>query len=268
MANELDKVPDATVPTPKTVEAPSYKPGMATSTGYQATPYKVEPQGLVQNQLRDIVAQDSPLMRQAARISQQKMNDRGLVNSSMAVGAGHEAVISQAAPIAQADAATYDRAMTNTANQENAARQFAAAAENNVRLSNQAALNDMLKGQQQGTIQLTNAKMTQDVQLALGNLDANTKIALTAMDNRTKFLLQTNQSASNAYVQTITNIGAIQTNPSLGEEAKRAAINNQLALLREQFAAMTSMDDVLKNTIAYPQELTSLNLGRFFTPND
>ena len=263
---ELDKVPNATVPTPTTVTAPAYKPGMATSTGYQAAPYKVEPQGLVQNQVRDIVAQDSPLMQQAARISQQKMNDRGLVNTSMAVGAGHEAVIGAATPIAQADAATYDRAMTNTANQENAARQFGATAANNVTLSNQAATNEALKAQQQGTIQLTNTKMTADVQVALANLDADTKTALTAMDNRTKSLLQTNQSASNAYVQTITNIGQIQTNPNLGEAAKKTAIDNQLTLLREQLAALSATDATNSSAIAYPQELTSLNLGQYFQP--
>ncbi len=263
---ELAKIPNAVAPTPKAVEAPSYKPGMATSTGYQAAPYKVEPQGLVQNQLQSIVAKDSPLMQQAARISNQKMNDRGLVNSSMAIGAGQDAVISQAAPIAQADAAAYNTAMTNTANQENAARQFGATASNNVQLSNQAATNEALKSQQQGTIQLTNAKMTADTQVALGNLDTDTKAALTAMDDRTKSLLQSNQGASNAYVQAVTNIGQIQTNPNLGEAAKKAAIDTQINLLREQIATLSGFDAVTKNTIAYPQELTALNLGSFFQP--
>mgnify|MGYP003402319806 CR=1 FL=1 len=84
---------------PPTVEAPSYKPGMASASSYQATPYKVEPQGLVQNHLKNVVQEDSPLMQQAARIATQKANARGLVNSSMAVGAAHDAVIGQAMPI-------------------------------------------------------------------------------------------------------------------------------------------------------------------------
>jgi hypothetical protein len=257
--------PQTTAPAPpKPVEAPGYKPGLATSTGYTTAPYKVEPQGLVQNQLKGIVAEDSPLMQQAARIASQKANERGLINSSMAVGAGHEAVIGQAMPIAQADAATYDRAMTNTANQENAARQFDATAKNNVALANQAATNEALKSQQQGTIALTDRKMTNDVQVALANLDAETKMALTTMDNRTRSLLQTNQSASNAYVQAITNINQIQNNNQMSAAAKKTAINNQLALLRQQMASLSAIDRTGSDALAYPQELIDLNLGNYF----
>lgn len=255
------QAPTATPPPVKPVEAPSYKPGMATSTGYQAAPYKVEPQGLVQHQLKGIVAEDSPLMQQAARISDQKMNDRGLRNSSIAVGAGHQAVIAEAMPIAQADAATYDRAMTNTANQENAARQFGAAADNTVRLSNQAATNEALKSQQQGTIALTDRKMTNDAQIALANLDAKTKLQITAMDNNTRSLLQTNQSASNAYVQMITNVNQIQNNKEMGAAAKQTAIDNQLALFRQQMRALGSIDSA---TAQATDDVRSLDLGGYF----
>lgn len=253
---------------PPTVEAPSYKPGMATASSYQATPYKVEPQGLVQHHLKNVVQEDSPLMQQAARIATQKANARGLINSSMAVGAAHEAVIGQALPIAQADAATYDRAMTNTANQQNAASQFNTNVQNQVALSNQAATNDALKSTQQGTIALTDRQMSTAANLELAKLDADTKLALTAMDSRTKALLQTNQSASNAYVQTIQNINQIQTNPQLNEDAKQAAINNQLALLREQFKSLSSIDKTTNQAVAYPQEVVSLNLGNYFQPID
>lgn len=257
----------ATNTQPQTVEAPSYKPGLATSTGYQATPYKVEPQGLVQTHLKNIVQDDSPLMQQASRIATQKANERGLVNSSMAVGAAQDAVISQAMPIAQADAATYDRAMTNTANQQNAASQFGATAANNVALANQAATNEALKSQQQGSIALTDRKMTNDVNLALANLDAQTKLSLTSMDNRTRSLLQSNQSASNAYVQTVQNINAIQNNNGLKGAAKQAAIENQLALLQEQLKQISSQDAAVAKAVQYPESVTSLNIGQYFDPD-
>lgn len=257
----------ATNTQPVTVDAPSYKPGLATSTGYQATPYKVEPQGLVQTHLKNIVQDDSPLMQQASRIATQKANERGLVNSSMAVGAAQDAVIGQAMPIAQADAATYDRAMTNTANQQNAASQFTATAANNVALANQAATNEALKSQQQGSIALTDRKMTNDVNLALANLDAQTKLSLTSMDNRTRSLLQSNQSASNAYVQTVQNINAIQNNNGLKGAAKQAAIENQLALLQEQLKQISSQDAAVAKTVQYPESVTSLNIGQYFDPN-
>lgn len=252
---------------PPTVQAPSYQPGMATSTGYQATPYKVEPQGLVQHRLKNIVQEDSPLMQQAARIATQKANARGLINSSMAVGAAQDAVIGQAMPIAQADAATYDRAMTNTANQQNAASQFGANASNQVALANQAATNEALKSTQQGTIALTDRQMSTAANLELAKLDSQTKMALTSMDARTKSLLQSNQSASNAYVQTVQNINQIQNNKELNGTAKETAIANQLALLREQLGQISAQDKTYSQTVKYPEEVTSLNLGGFFDPD-
>lgn len=251
---------------PQTVEAPSYKPGMASATSYQATPYKVEPQGLVQTHLKNIVQDDSPLMQQAARIATQKANERGLVNSSMAVGAAQDAVIGQAMPIAQADAATYDRAATNTANQQNAASQFNATAANNVSLANQAATNEALRSQQQGSIALIDRQMSNDANMALARLDADTKVQLTNLDNRTRSLLQSNQSASNAYVQTIQNINQIQMNPQMGAAAKQQAIDNQLALLREQFKQIEAQDVAATGGFDYPQEIAELKIGDFFAP--
>jgi hypothetical protein len=51
----------------------------------------------VQNQLKGIIEANSPLMQQARTNALQAMNQRGLVNSSMAIGAGQDAVIPQRA---------------------------------------------------------------------------------------------------------------------------------------------------------------------------
>jgi hypothetical protein len=75
-------------------------------------------------QLDSILTQDSPLMRRARTIASQNMNQRGLVNSSMAQGAGVAAMIDRATPIAQQDAETYsNRALANM-NAVNTANQF------------------------------------------------------------------------------------------------------------------------------------------------
>ena len=206
-------------------------------------------------------------MQQAARIASQKANARGLINSSMAVGAAQDAVIGQAMTIAQADAAAYDRAMTNTANQQNAASQFGANASNQVALANQAATNEALKSTQQGTIALTDRQMSTAANLELAKLDSQTKMALTSMDARTKSLLQSNQSASNAYVQTVQNINQIQNNTQLNGTAKQKAIENQLALLQEQLRQISAQDTTYSQSVKYPDEVTSLNLGGFFDPN-
>src|SRR4029077_11752607 len=93
--------PAQAAPAPAT--STGYTPTPYTSTGYQATPYAVPDSGLVQNQVKDIVGQDSPLMEQAKTRAAQTMQSRGLLNSALAIQAGQEGVISSALPIAQAD---------------------------------------------------------------------------------------------------------------------------------------------------------------------
>lgn len=93
---------------------------------YTAQQSKVDPKTeTASGQVDSILAKDSPLMQRARTIATQGMAQRGLVNSSMAQGAGTAAMIDRATPIAQQDAATYsNRALANleaanTANQFN-----------------------------------------------------------------------------------------------------------------------------------------------------
>lgn len=253
-------------PAPTPVQAPSYTPELAKASTYTATPYEVKPQGLVQERLKGIVAEDSPLIQQAARIDAQKANERGLLSSSMAIGSGREAVIGAAMPIATTDANAINTAAMKTADQQNAASQFNAQALTNVGLANQSAANTAKAQQLEGSIQLTNTKMTQDAQLQLAKLDTNTRMALAQMDTKTRSLLQTNQSASNAYVQTITNIANIQANEKLSGEAKRSAIDTQMTLLREQLGVLERTSDQVDLQTQAPQSVLDLNLGDFFQP--
>lgn len=65
-------------------------------------------------QLQTIMAEDSPLMQQARAQARQGMAARGLLNSSMAQGAGVAAMLEKATPIAAADASTYfNQGLTN-----------------------------------------------------------------------------------------------------------------------------------------------------------
>ncbi len=132
-------------------QATGYNAGTATGTNWNVT----SPQ-TVQGQLEGVIASDSPLMQQARAQSLAQMNRRGLINSSMAVGAGQEAVIKQALPIAQADAAMYGSAAKTNADTANAmaqfntnlqskAAEFGANAQNVIAASNTAAKNEAAK---------------------------------------------------------------------------------------------------------------------------
>ena len=75
----------------------------------------------VSGQMDKILASNSPLLQRAKTRAAQAANSRGLLNSSMGVQAGEEAVLTTAMPMAQQDAATYNKqGLTN----QTAANQF------------------------------------------------------------------------------------------------------------------------------------------------
>lgn len=243
---------------PPAPAAPSYSSTPATATGYTATPYSVPREGLVQEQVRQIVGDDSPLMQQARQRATQEANARGLVNSSITVGAGQQAVIAQALPMAQQDAQSYTNAATNTTNQQNAASQFTAGAQNTVGLANAQQENAARANNQQAAVQLANTRMNNEAQVAMANLDTQTRLALSTLDTQTRQLLQTNQSASNAYVQAVTNISNITTSNTMSQEAKDRAVQTQINLLNEQLRTIGTL------AATTPAEVAELNLGDFF----
>ncbi len=80
--------------------------------------------GTVQGQVDSILAKDSPLMGRARTLATQQMAQRGLVNSSMAQGAGVAAMIDRATPIAQQDANAYNQVGQENMGAINNAGQF------------------------------------------------------------------------------------------------------------------------------------------------
>jgi hypothetical protein len=122
----------------------SYDPASATAakaetTGYTPEAYTVGAKQTVAGQIKDIIDQGSPLMEQAQAQARAQMNARGLINSTAAVSAGNRALYEVAMPIATADAATHDRAATNTTTAQNTALGFKAAADNTAGLQDAAA---------------------------------------------------------------------------------------------------------------------------------
>ena len=83
-----------------------------------------KPTDTVQGQVDSILAKDSPLMQRARTLATQQMAQRGLVNSSMAQGAGAAAMIDRATPIAAQDANTYNQVAQDNMNAFNQSGQF------------------------------------------------------------------------------------------------------------------------------------------------
>lgn len=79
----------------------------------------VNRQQTVRGQLEDLIATDSQYMTQAREGALRTAQSRGLLNSSIAAGAGEEAAIGAAAPIAAQDAATFARRAEFNASSQN-----------------------------------------------------------------------------------------------------------------------------------------------------
>lgn len=102
----------------------SQKPGQGAPYGARVTDWRVTPDQLVENRVNNLIAADSPLMQRAASTALQQANGRGLINSSMAVGAGQTAVLDAATNIAGRDAETYARASQFNPDSSNKASMF------------------------------------------------------------------------------------------------------------------------------------------------
>ena len=90
----------------------------ANHTRANASNWNVSNNQTVSNQISSLLNTNSPYMQQAATQGKQAAASRGLLNSSMAVGAAHGAAIERALPIAQQDASTFaNSAQFNAQNQ-------------------------------------------------------------------------------------------------------------------------------------------------------
>lgn len=233
---------------PKNDEVATYSATQAqatapTAVGYKPNEFTVKPDATVSGQLDSIIKQDSPLLQQARRRaelkSNQSMNDRGMLNSSLAVGAATEAADSalydRALPIAQADAQTYGTAATNTTNAQNAALYAKMQADNaaslrnaelqtNVSLANADARTKadaatagtanqfkQVGMETERALTLSDKDTSRALQLAdkeyqramaTAQLDANTRLSLATIDRNTRVELATIENNYRQLLQT------------------------------------------------------------------
>ena len=253
-----------TAGTPAPSVAAGYTPTAGTATpaasaSYDPQKYAVSNEGTVQGQIKNVIADDSPLMQQARTRANQDAQQRGLLSSSLAVGAGQQAVLNAALPIAQQDASIYNTAMTNTANAQNAARQFSAAATTDVSKTNAGLLTNTSVANAHEANVANQTGVAAVNQQALQLMDSKSKEMLANIDGQYRQLLQTNQSAGQMYQQATTSIANIANNKDLTPEAKTAATTTQINLLNEGLQTIAAVASTEHAAV------TNLNLSQYFT---
>jgi hypothetical protein len=179
-------------------------PNLQPQTYTASTSQVNAPTETMQGQVASILSQDSPLMQRARTLATQEMAQRGLVNSSMAQGAGVAAMTDRALPIASQDAQTYSqRAMMNQ-DALNQASQFNVGQQNQMFQFGQdiASRFGLQAGQQQ--FQAEQANLDRSLQAALQAnqitsqefqqlRDISSREGLAAADRALQQLLQSNQ---------------------------------------------------------------------------
>lgn len=186
---------------------------------------------LMSTQVNKVIAQDSPLMQQAANKAKMAANSRGLINSSMAVQAGQAAVMDRAMPIAQYDAGANTNVLsTNQANTQQT-NVFNAGQQQDVNKFNASneQQNNQFNASEANKTSIVNASETNKILAQM--MDQETRKQLADIEASYKVLMQTEASASSLYQQSVKNISEILMSPDLTPEAKTAAVNNQNQLL-------------------------------------
>ena len=238
----------AVTATPSTGPQTASTYGVTAGTAATAEPSTraVQSNETVQGQIAGLIDKNSPLLQQARNQAMMASNQRGLVNSSIAASAGESAAYGAALPIAQADARAYEQAARDQQALLSQTSQFNVGQTNEMTRSTLAAQTQA----EQYNAEAQNRILSQ-------NLDATNKTALAGIEANYKTLMQSSQTASNIYSQAIANITNITMNKDMDPAAKQAAVNQQVALLKDGMAvsgAISSLNlqDVLTFTAPAP----------------
>lgn len=204
-------------------------------------------------QLSGILNKGGPLMQQAATTGNQQAASRGLLNSSMGIQAAQNAVIANAAPLAQADANSINTAGQFNTGATNQMNQFNTGNQQQTNLANQQATNAVNNAnagftqqasaqnqQQQNAMAQWNAG--QQNEATLKSMDVNSREQLAAIESQYKREMQTSSSASGLFEQVMKNVSDIQNNKDVTD--KQGAIDSQLAWLRSGMTMISNLSGI------------------------
>jgi hypothetical protein len=236
--------------------------------GYEADQIDIDPStDTVEGRVEGIIAKNSAPMQLNKTRALQEMNERGLVNTSMAVGAGQNALYDWAVPIATEDAKNSIDVKGANMNATNEGYGFTAAAGNEGSLLQRAGQQDIenieaqhdasrdLAEQQQffnrENIQTLHGnqmeinQQTHDLGVAMQNILGKQAIDLTNLKGQWDNIMQTNQSNAIIWSTAMQAIGQILSNPDIPLENKQGLVDQQLGSIQDWMAVtgtITNLD--------------------------
>jgi len=210
--------------------------------------------GTVAGRTATLIDQNSPLMQRAAAKARIAANNRGLGNSSMAVGAGETAVLDAAVPIANADAASFNGIQQNNMAADNNMKVQNAGMLQQTELSNANAANTMemkntsdklqaeqFSAQQENAMATTQAQIDADTSkfnaqqsnaIIINSLDQANKVELAGIQAAYNNDMQASATANGLFSSSMAAIDNIQRDSTMSAAAKQNAINQQVRMLK------------------------------------
>lgn len=222
----LSAANSATGTTTPVVAPAAYKP---TTLG-DPTKWDVTKDQTVQGQIENVISKDNPLMQLAATRGSQQANARGMLNSSMGIGAAQDSVIAAATPIAQADADVNARAAGYNADTSNTF------AKTNQAASNEAASFGAQAINRSNEFNATN-QMTQQQSL----FDANVKASLAQIDNEAQMDRQTQAVAGTLSDHFSSAISEINRNSNMSQASKDYSIKQLYDTYKAQLSLISAV---------------------------
>ncbi len=232
------------IPPPPTPITPIAAP--VTPTTAQFTPANVEmPENRSVYGLIDrYIGEDSPLIQRGRARAAQAMNERGLINSSMALQAADAAVYDVAAPMATSDASLF--ATQRLANQSALNQAGLANAQEANRMA-QAALSAQTTtstANLQSATQMAQVREGIMADLIRTGLDNTNRLQLQGMNDSNEALLRTNDAASRLFQESMVAIRQIQLDTTMTAAIKQNAITQQVTMLKSALAVIGSTTNI------------------------
>ena len=195
--------------------------------------WKITPDQTVEGRIGALTDPNNPFIQQARSRADGRSNERGLLNSSMALTAADSAAYDAAMPIAQADAANASKiAGYNTDKQ------------NEFSLANLSNATNRYGIDTTASTQRYTAGLSADTQLKVKQLDGVQQAEITKLGNDNKLLIQNSNIGSNAYDAYAKTLYNNSVNKDMSPQARYQADQNAFNIYQQGIKTASSLLNV------------------------
>jgi hypothetical protein len=195
----------------------------------KAITQEVQPNQTAAHQLAQLLASNSPYIRQVDKDSARDANALNLMNSSAAVGQGRAAAIRAGLPVALNDANTYAQQAITNQNALNAAETDNA----QIRLSRMNTMDQVTQSERESVRSNETSRLNQlaenEVRVALAQMSDQTQLTLEQVRAENNINLNDLNARSGAFNNMIVAVGNIEGNQELNAQQKSEAINRTVS---------------------------------------